>query len=373
MGDEGEPELPNPLTEAKQGSSRITPAIQFSQEEQTYHKHLTLGIEDKLQKNRMIKDINLTIRKPTEKPTISGWERKHGVLPTDLKDYYLSTNGFKLTWSLEHAGDNLKIGEMNINPINQLVALESLDPVDAGGDGRRMSGNTTNKFFDIKRSNGKLKLSGNFSQLEVPHRKINPGGNSEEIGDINNKFSIYFSELRQTMEANSQSKSQKEVGLFLAPNDKAFILDQSKYGWVCLIYPAARNKTILLPPNSPRSVTEPSQQVEPNVEIWFLDNSLTWHYLAPTFSHYYRMLLFHLGVPQWQYRFTPYGLSSWAEQLFWIIVPHLLTPLKPLKINTSSDLWSSDVPSEAATPNPTPNVLSSVMFRRKKRDKVEGV
>lgn len=48
MGDEGEPELPNPLTEAKQGSSRITPAIQFSQEEQTYHKHLTLGIEDKL-------------------------------------------------------------------------------------------------------------------------------------------------------------------------------------------------------------------------------------------------------------------------------------------------------------------------------------
>lgn len=87
--------------------------------------------------------------------------------------------------------------------------------------------------------------------------------------------------ILKSQEANGQSKSQEAVGLFLAPNDKAFILDQSKYGWVCLIYPEVRNKNNVQPPNSPRSHTEPSQASEPNVEIWFLDNSLTWHYLAP--------------------------------------------------------------------------------------------
>ncbi len=53
----------------------------------------------------MIKDITLHVRKPTEKLIINGWERKHRVsLPTDLKEYYFSTNGFNLNWSLEHAG-----------------------------------------------------------------------------------------------------------------------------------------------------------------------------------------------------------------------------------------------------------------------------
>jgi tubulin polyglutamylase complex subunit 2 len=123
-------------------------------------------------------------------------------------------------------------------------------------------------------------------------------------------------------------------------------------------------------------VTEPPQTSEPNVEIWFLDNSLQWHYLAPTFSHYYRMLLFHLGLPQWQYRFTKYGLSSWAEQIFWLVAPHLLSTPKTSKSKgnkISEGLWSTDVPSDAASPNPTPNVLSNQIFRRKKKDKVEKV
>lgn len=32
----------------------ITPAIQFSQEEQSYHKHLTLGIEEKLRNTKSV-------------------------------------------------------------------------------------------------------------------------------------------------------------------------------------------------------------------------------------------------------------------------------------------------------------------------------
>lgn len=58
--------------------------------------------------------------------------------------------------------------------------------------------------------------------------------------------------------------------------------------------------------------------------------------------------------------------------MFWLVAPHLLTPSKISKINTSSDLWSSEVPPEASVPNSTPNVISSMMFRRKKKEAVEG-
>lgn len=48
-------------------------------------------------------------------------------------------------------------------------------------------------------------------------------------------------------------------------------------------------------------------------EMWFLDRSLCWHYLTPTFTSYYRLMITHLGLPEWQYAFTPYGPSPQAK------------------------------------------------------------
>lgn len=44
--------------------------------------------------------------------------------------------------------------------------------------------------------------------------------------------------------------------------------------------------------------------------IWFLDRALDFHYLTMDFVSYYRLALAHLGVPQWQLLFTPYGPPS---------------------------------------------------------------
>lgn len=48
-------------------------------------------------------------------------------------------------------------------------------------------------------------------------------------------------------------------------------------------------------------------------EIWFLDRSLCWHFLTTTFTSYYRLMISHLGLPEWQYLFTPYGPSPQAK------------------------------------------------------------
>ncbi len=42
---------------------------------------------------------------PCDNIAITSWEQRYStVLPHEIKDFYLATDGFKLTWSFSHAG-----------------------------------------------------------------------------------------------------------------------------------------------------------------------------------------------------------------------------------------------------------------------------
>ena len=47
--------------------------------------------------------------------------------------------------------------------------------------------------------------------------------------------------------------------------------------------------------------------------MWYLDRAYDWHYLAPNFTAYFRMMLVHLGLPQWHLLLTPIGPTPWAK------------------------------------------------------------
>ncbi|KAK6321017.1 hypothetical protein J4Q44_G00079930 [Coregonus suidteri] len=72
---------------------------------------------------------------------------------------------------------------------------------------------------------------------------------------------------------------------------RIFELDPcSENGKVCLVYKDCTKGVVAL-----------------QCEVWFLDHSLYWHYLTPSFTAYYRLMITNLGLPEWQYVFTPYG------------------------------------------------------------------
>jgi len=66
------------------------------------------------------------------------------------------------------------------------------------------------------------------------------------------------------------------------------------FGKVCMVYKASKSGT-------------PSE----NPEFWFLDRSLNWTYLTQSFTNYYRLLISHLGLPQWPMLFTTDGLPPY--------------------------------------------------------------
>lgn len=46
-----------------------------------------------------------------------------------------------------------------------------------------------------------------------------------------------------------------------------------------------------------------------------VDKKIRWHFLAESFTSYFRMMLVHLGVLGWQQAFSPVGLSPSTEQV----------------------------------------------------------
>ncbi|KDO24244.1 hypothetical protein SPRG_09880 [Saprolegnia parasitica CBS 223.65] len=57
------------------------------------------------------------------------------------------------------------------------------------------------------------------------------------------------------------------------------------------------------------------------VQVWLKDLTNQWHFLAKSFSDYYRLMIVHLGLVGWQLRFTPNGLDPVTQQWFHLFVP----------------------------------------------------
>ena len=44
-------------------------------------------------------------------------------------------------------------------------------------------------------------------------------------------------------------------------------------------------------------------------EVWLIDMAMQWHFMAPNFCQYFRMLILNLGIRGWQFLYTDYGLT----------------------------------------------------------------
>ncbi|XP_041836552.1 tubulin polyglutamylase complex subunit 2 isoform X2 [Melanotaenia boesemani] len=191
-------------------------------------------------------DVRFAEREPAEKRSLLSWEQKNTcILPEDLRDFYLTTDGFTLTWSVKLDNECVPLGCMMINSVARLCPL--LQPV---------------SLFSLPNAP---------SLVDLDWEESSTGGSGLQHAPAAPHFDA---------------------------RSRIFELDScGGNGKVCLVY---KNCT-------PGVVAQQS-------ELWFLDRSLCWHFLTTTFTSYYRLMIIHLGLPEWQYSFTPYGPSPQAKQ-----------------------------------------------------------
>ncbi|KAM6474661.1 tubulin polyglutamylase complex subunit 2 isoform 1-T1 [Liasis olivaceus] len=205
-----------------------------------YLEKLTLGVTRLLENSPGVTEVMFVEKEPAERHTIISWEQKNAcVLPEDLKNFYLMTDGFRMTWSVKFDDNPVSLGCMTINSISKL---------------------------------NRLGVSPAYALPSAPT----------------------LADLEDTDEEEGDKEQPKRP--YLDSRCLIFELDPcAGNGKVCLVY---KN-------------TKPV--VSPESEIWFLDRALYWHFLTKSFTAYYRLLITHLGLPQWQYTFTSYGISPQAK------------------------------------------------------------
>uniref|UniRef100_A0A8B9PKR2 Tubulin polyglutamylase complex subunit 2 n=1 Tax=Apteryx owenii TaxID=8824 RepID=A0A8B9PKR2_APTOW len=206
-----------------------------------YLDKLTLGVTRILETSPGVAEVTFVEKEPAERHTIISWEQKNScILPEDLKNFYLMTDGFQMTWSVKTDDTPMPLGSMVINSVSKLCRL------------------------------------GGSSMYTLP--------NAPTLADLED----------DTDEEGNEDKPEKP---HFDSRSLIFELDPCNgNGKVCLVY----------------KHTKPV--VSPDTEIWFLDRALYWHFLTKTFTAYYRLLITHLGLPQWQYAFTSYGVSPQAKK-----------------------------------------------------------
>ncbi|XP_026465173.1 tubulin polyglutamylase complex subunit 2-like [Ctenocephalides felis] len=75
-----------------------------------------------------IRNVIIYKKQACERLLLNSWEQRHCcILPQDLKEFYLSTDGLKLVWSYEYSPQDLReVGYMHIRSITEFVQLSTL-------------------------------------------------------------------------------------------------------------------------------------------------------------------------------------------------------------------------------------------------------
>ncbi|XP_051895620.1 tubulin polyglutamylase complex subunit 2 isoform X2 [Pristis pectinata] len=85
---------------------------------------LTLGVTRILESQPGVTEVRFVEKEPAERHMIVSWEQKNCCsLPEDLRNFYLMTDGFLMTWSIKFDGSNMQLGTMVINSISTLCRL----------------------------------------------------------------------------------------------------------------------------------------------------------------------------------------------------------------------------------------------------------
>ncbi|KAI0234613.1 Tubulin polyglutamylase complex subunit 2 [Lamellibrachia satsuma] len=188
-----------------------------------------------------------------------------------------------------------------------------------------MSGDLKGFYMSANGLSIQWKVRMKETRIPVGRLEINPIERLTRIGCSNHNFSMKeTSRVPTLLDVDIDSDNGEEDSEISKPRfdhrSRIFELDHCDgFGKVCYVY---RN-------------TKPGIPAQ-TAEVWFLDRALQWHHLAKDFMSYYRLVLMHIGLPQWQYLFTDIGPTPQALQWY-----HLYCPTRVAADSGASDRLSS--------------------------------
>lgn len=218
------------------------------------------------------------------------WEQENDPykLPDDYKALLTVTNGTTARWNIRFRSEIIPFGVMHINCLEKVKSL----PI----------GVVSPKLSKVS--------SAELVQDHGEHRSTVSGG-----------------PLRRGTSADMEIAA-------------AFDLDaECSCGRVALLYFKSSLEEVGSYPSS----------MDP--QVWFKDLAGSWHFLAETFTDYFRLVATHLGIPHWQCAFSDMGLDPSTQHWLALFCPdrlevasHRLTQMKRRVICNQVESLSTPLP-----------------------------
>ncbi|GFR86836.1 tubulin polyglutamylase complex subunit 2 [Elysia marginata] len=145
-----------------------------------------------LEKKSGVCQVKNDVKAPAERAAILMWEQKHSLLmPEDLKNFFMTSNGFHLTWSVKMENSTIPVGAMHLNSIGQMLRLEngssegthvqpSLWDLDLDNEinGRKAPSFVDSRVFELDPCDGNGKVCLVYSEVQ----QESDSGSDEENG-----------------------------------------------------------------------------------------------------------------------------------------------------------------------------------------------
>ncbi|XP_044513781.1 tubulin polyglutamylase complex subunit 2 [Gracilinanus agilis] len=254
---------------------------------------LTLGVARILEASPGVTGVSVVEREPADIGMITAWEQENDcILPDDLRNFYLMTNGFHMLWNVKLDNYPVPLGSLMINSLMKLNQLHQ------------------SSVYLLPNSPSLGDLEEDEDEVFVPN------------GDDPEK--PHFDSRNRIFELDSCSGNGKVCLVYKKDKPDAFVDRNQPSSKERSQFAQVYNSDKLKEKCGNLKLSHLSPQ---DSEIWFLDRALYWHFLSDSFTTYYRLLITHLGLPQWQYAFTSYGISPQAKQWF--------NMYKPITYNTA--------------------------------------
>lgn len=92
----------------------------------TFLQQLTLGLMKTLKKLPRVTDVKVDAELPCKTADITRWETASSVrLPDDMKRFYMSTDGFNVTWTFRYSRrEQIRVGHLNIPKLTNIRPLD---------------------------------------------------------------------------------------------------------------------------------------------------------------------------------------------------------------------------------------------------------
>jgi hypothetical protein len=232
-------------------------------------------------------------------------------LPQDAQAFYKSSDGLTLAWSvLMRNGEAVPLGRIHLNRLANLRQLEGEEEESGkiSSNSSRSSSKdsamveTLRAVAEVRRAAGRASVVASRPKDGADGRMEGENGTMQAVAEAR-RASVVSSQPDERMEGERETMVMYAQE---APSDNgrpcpALLLDD------CM----GEAQVALVLRSGGRG------------QVWLRDAALAWHFLAGSFTEYYRLMTLHLGLPGWQFCLTQHGPPSATAAWF-----HLFAPLR---------------------------------------------